>query len=145
MMPQCHLVAAKLLRGGVQRAPAQLGAQRTGVLLPAVIKHHRPNVGAAHLVGDVFPLKQGGQRGIVRLHAAKAGVQRHGLYRKGHAQIGPQPSQRHRQGHAVLAAGHPHQHPVAGRDHLIILYRLAHKARQTLHTLHHTTPVSCLL
>ena len=35
-----HLVAAQLLRGGVQRTPPQLGAQGAGVLLLAVLEHH---------------------------------------------------------------------------------------------------------
>ena len=59
MVPQRHLVAAQLLRGGVQGTPAQLGAEGTGVLFLPVFKHHRADLGAADVVGDAVPGKHG--------------------------------------------------------------------------------------
>ena len=133
MVPQRHLVAAQLLRGGVQGTPAQLGAEGTGVLFLPVFKHHRADLGAADVVGHAVPGKQGLQGGVVHGLVVELRVQRYRHHLIVKADVLPQQGQTHRQGHTVLAAGHAHHHPVARGQHLVILHGFAHQAAEPLH------------
>ena len=133
VVAQRHFIAAQLLRRRVQRAPAQLGAEGTGVLFLPVFKHHRADLGAADVVGDAVPGKQGLQGGVVHGLVVKLRVQRDGHHLVVKADVLPQQGQTHRQGHTVLAAGHAHHHPVARGQHLVILHGFAHQAAEPLH------------
>ena len=133
MVAQRHLVAAQFLRCRVQCTAPQLGAQGAGVLLPAVVEHHRADLGTADLIGDIVLGKQLLQYGIIHGPAAELRVQRDGLHRKIKADVLAQFGKADGKGHAVLAAGNAHHHFIAGSDHFIVLHSLAHQAAQTLH------------
>ena len=133
MMAQGHLVAAQLLSRRVKGAPPQLGAEGAGVFLFAVVKDHRADVGAADLVGDARSPKQGFQRRVVGGLPAELGVEGDGLNLVVEADVVPQKGQAHGQGNAVLAARYPHQHPVPGAEHLVILDGLPHQTAEPLH------------
>ena len=132
-MSQRHLVAAQLLRGGVQRTPPQLGAQGAGVLLLAVLEHHRADLGAAHLVGDAVLPEQLCQRRVVHGLMVELRVQRDRHHLVIEADVLAQHGKADGQRHAVLAAGNAHHYPVAGGDHFIVLHGLAHQTAKPLH------------
>ena len=64
----------------MQCTAPQLGAQGAGVLLLAVVEHHRADLGAADLIGDIVLGKQLLQYGIIHGPAAELRVQRDGLH-----------------------------------------------------------------
>ena len=60
VVAQRQLVAAQLLGGVVQGAPAHLGAEAAGVVLVPDLEHYPADVGAADLIGDPLGGKEAG-------------------------------------------------------------------------------------
>ena len=133
VMAQRHLVAAQLFGGGMESAPAQIGAERAGIFLLSVVEDDGADEGAAHLVGHTVLPEKGFQRGVVHRLAPELGVEGDGCHLKGKAEVLPQLRKAHRQGYAVLAARNAHEDAVAGGKHLILLDGFAHQAAEPLH------------
>ena len=133
MMAEGDFVAAELLRGKVQRTPAEPGTEGTGVLLLPVFKNDGADLGTAHLIGDAVPGKQLFQRAVVHRLMIELRVQRDRLHLEVEAEILLQPGKADGQSHTVLAAGNAHQHPVARDEHPVILHRFPHPTAQALH------------
>ena len=133
VVAQRHFIAAKLLRRRVQRAPAQPGAEGTGVLFLPVFKHDGANLGAAHLVGNPIPGEQRRQRAVIHSLVVKLRVKGDGHDLIIKAEVPAQLGQPDGQGHAVLATRNAHHDLITGGDHLVILHGLAHQAAEPLH------------
>ena len=73
------------------------------------------------------------QRGVVHGLMVELRVQRDRHHLVIEADILAQHGKTDGQRHAVLAAGNAHHHPVAGGNHFIVLYGLAHQTAEPLH------------
>ena len=133
VVAQCHFIAAQLLRRRVQRAPAQPGAEGTGVLFLPVFKHDGADLGAAHLVGNPIPGEQRRQRAVIHGLMVKLRVKGDGHDLIIKAEVPAQLGQPDGQGHAVLATRNAHHDLITGGDHLVILHGLTHQAAEPLH------------
>ena len=127
VVAQGDLGDAPLLQGVVEGAPAHLGAHGAGVLLPAEIEDDvvdlRLQQGEGHIDGAAVLRHRGEVHPLTPVHVAH--IQGEGLHGEGLGVELPQPGQGGQQGDGVLAAGHPHRHPVAGPDHVVVLHTAA--------------------
>ena len=131
VVPQGHLVDARLPQGGVEGAPAHLGAQGAGVLLLPGFKDHVVHLGGDPVEGDALPpapVRHGGQ-----VHPRDAHVHGEGLHREPPGVEPGQPGQPGQEEEGVLPPGHPHPHPLSGGNHLVILHAPAEETEDLLH------------
>ena len=124
-----------LLEGGVEGAPAHLGAQGAGVLLLPGVEYDPANLGGDHCVGHTQLLAQPGHRlGVGPLAGVgRAQVQGDGFHRKGDGVELPQLGQGHQQHQGVLPPRHPHRNPVAVVDHIVVLHTPPGEGKNFVH------------
>ena len=131
MVAERDLLDAVLVHRGRERAAAQLGAQRAGVLLPALEEHDL-------IDGDVHADVLHAERAAVIRHAVEAHARRARL--NGHGddpeRLGikaAQPRERGECEERILAAGDADGDGIARLDHVVILDAAAHEAQNFLH------------
>ena len=120
MVAERQLGDPSLRDGIVDSAPAHFGAERTGVILPAHIKHDFFDVSFQTGIGDAqlsAHFLHGGE-----IHPGKAKLNGDGLQFKGKGIIAFQMVQSDEQQHAVLPAGNPYGNPVSRGDHAVIIH-----------------------
>ena len=113
-MPQGKLIAARFLGHVVQDAAPHARAEATGVLLLALLKDDLPQARAAQMVFHTQGGAQGGNRAVIRLLAAEAGVGRQRDDLKRLRVVVPQAGHAAEQRQGVLPAGDADRDAVPG-------------------------------
>ena len=119
MVPQCDLVAAKLLCLGIEEAPAHPGAEITGIFLRA--DSNIENIAVKNRNGN--PQQRGIIFNEISVFRLVAGVHDHKHQLKGTICVTLKLLHQLCQHNRILAAGNAHGDFIAGRHQLIPLYR----------------------
>ena len=135
-MTQRYLVAACVLSGVMESAPAELCAQAAGVQLFADIKNYLPDVRGDKAVFNSRLAAHLSHAAVVPLHAAEAWVKGNGDHIVIDADEPPQLDKPFKQHKAVLAARNAYGDPVAVLYHVKLLNSLSHISKHFLHYPH---------
>ena len=130
VVAQRQLVEAPVQNGLIQRAPAHFGAHGARIFLLPVVKNDRRDFGFYNGIGNLQPVAQGLDAGIIH---SQSHVYGDGLQFIGFVKIQLQSCQQHQQHQRVLPAGNAHGYFISLTNHIIIVHATANQAHQLLH------------